>query len=379
MRIVILANVQWPRFGIDAGGALHAFEVASRLRVRHDVTVVVPAFVRSAVAARYPELTLAVTPVPRGIARSTIAVQLWSVGNWLAVIRTILRADAIFAASHFLGDVVPLLACGGRKVVVVHHVIEPPQRRAGPFVTNAMHYAGERFGLAFVARLATTVLTSSRLVERQLRSFGFRMPIAVTVNAPRSLPDQAPPAVWDEERCEAIYLGRLAPTKGLETLLRAWQRVVAVRSDARLTIVGGGSDAYRSELERLARELRIVDRLSFTGRVSDERKERLLRSHRIFVFPSHEEGFGIALVEAMRAGLPCVTFDLEVFRELFPRGRVAVETGNMEALADAMLLLLEDSAERERLAAQAQHLAAIYTWSRAAQITAVALGGTPAS
>lgn len=378
MKVIVFANVQWPRFGIDAGGSLHAFEVARLLAKDHDVTVVVPSFVAAAVQGRYPDLQLRVLRVPLAILGSTIAVQLWSAFDWLAMLSEVRAADAVYAASHFLGDVLPLVSRNGKSsVVVIHHLVEPPQRRAGSFAINALHYLAERIGVRIVATYATSVLTSSELVAQQLRSEGLSGPIRVTVNAPRDLDAVGAAPTPAVARGSVLYLGRLSPTKGVDTLLRAWRRVIARDPAASLTVVGGGAPFYLARLERLRLELGLVDSVRFLGRVDDVEKDRLLRSHRVFAFPSREEGFGIVLVEAMRAAMPCVTFDLPIFRELFPRGRIGVPLDDDAAFADALLALLTDDSLREKTSAQALAMASCYTWPRAADIAQEALGVQP--
>jgi len=380
VRLIVFANVQWPSFGIDAGGSLHAFEVARILAREHDVTVVVPSFVADAVRSRYPGLRLRVMSVPTAILRSTVAVQLWSAVDWLAMLPEVRDADGIYATSHFLGDVLPLVARIGKlSAVVVHHLVEPPQRRAGLFLLNALHYFAERVAVRLVSACATSILTSSELVADQLRREGIRLPISVTVNAPRDVRRELEASVSANVVSGAVlYVGRLSPTKGIESLLQAWRGVIERDPTATLTIVGGGDATYLARLQRIRQDFGIAASVRFLGRVDDEMKERLLRSHRVFAFPSREEGFGIVLVEAMAAALPCVTFDLPIFRELFPYGRLGVAIDDDTAFGEAIVKLLTDESLHAQTALQATWIAARYTWPRAAEIAREALGLQPA-
>ena len=100
---------------------------------------------------------------------------------------------------------------------------------------------------------------------------------------------------------EIVFIGRLAPGKGLETLLRAWERFVSTTTkDVRLTVIGEGP--LGAEVREAAP--RSVD---FAGWIPGaEVRQRLLRA-RAFVFPSEwYEPFGMVLLEAMSAGLPVI-------------------------------------------------------------------------
>jgi glycosyltransferase involved in cell wall biosynthesis len=102
----------------------------------------------------------------------------------------------------------------------------------------------------------------------------------------------------------AIYVGRLAPEKGLLELVRGFAEAARCSATARLVIVGDGPT--RSAVEALARELGIADRARFVGRVATSEVPLWLRAADIFCLTSPAEGFPCALAEAMGAGLPSV-------------------------------------------------------------------------
>lgn len=69
----------------------------------------------------------------------------------------------------------------------------------------------------------------------------------------------------------------------------------------------------------LGMDLFMDNHITMLESVPDDYLYSLLKSSKVFVFPSHEEGWGIAVCEAMAAGLPIVAYDLAPFREFFPR------------------------------------------------------------
>lgn len=306
------------------------------------------------------------------MAGSTVVMQLGSLVNWIPNLPSLRRARVVVAASHFLGDVLPAWFSGRPSVVVVHHIVEAPWRRRGRFIPNAMHYLAEHVSLMIARRVCAAVLTSSQQVKAELVAFGFRQPIFVTVNAPSGVPAISPRSEGVHEK-RVVFVGRLSRTKNIEMLLRAWSSIHAAFPLARLNVVGGGEAKYLSDLRALSKQLGVEQSVTYAGRASDSEKWEYLRSADVFAFPSVEEGFGIAVVEAMMLGIPCVTFDLPIFRELFPVGRLAAPIGDVAAFGRRLAALLEDRELRDRIGHAGLKLSELYTWDNAAAIDASAI------
>ena len=105
-----------------------------------------------------------------------------------------------------------------------------------------------------------------------------------------------------QDQIECIYVGRLTKEKGVQNIIGALERLPHDVS-WHFRIVGEGE--YRSVLEKRVRECRLDERITFLGNRRDI-PELLARSDMFLHMPEWEEGFGIAVVEAMAAGLLCV-------------------------------------------------------------------------
>jgi glycosyltransferase involved in cell wall biosynthesis len=101
-------------------------------------------------------------------------------------------------------------------------------------------------------------------------------------------------------------VGRLVHVKGMDLLLRAFA-AATLPHGTRLMIGGDGSE--RSELDRLAGELGINDRVDLVGRLEPETVERAMRSASVLAVPSRVEAFGIVVLEGWRAGAPVIVTD----------------------------------------------------------------------
>jgi glycosyltransferase involved in cell wall biosynthesis len=138
---------------------------------------------------------------------------------------------------------------------------------------------------------------------------------------------------------EILYIGRLAPGKGLDTLMRAWERLSSEQRrngerPLRLSIIGDGP---------LAAELRegAPRGIQFEGWLPRNEVMRRLLNARAFAFPSiWYEPFGMVLIEALSAGLPIVTSDAsEASAIIGAPPELVVPVGNDGALATAMMRL----------------------------------------
>lgn len=119
----------------------------------------------------------------------------------------------------------------------------------------------------------------------------------------------------------------------------------ALVSEARLWIVGDGD--LRPELEKLATASGCGDSVVFWGRVSESRKEELLRHCRCLAMPSRGEGFGLVYLEAMRLGRPCLVSLYDAGREVVnpPEAGLSVDPSVPDALAEALTRLLQSGRE----------------------------------
>jgi glycosyltransferase involved in cell wall biosynthesis len=175
-------------------------------------------------------------------------------------------------------------------------------------------------------------------------------------------------------RFAVLTVGGVEPRKGSLTLLEGFARLRRLARDLDpLLIVAGGATLfdYREELGRFAaraRELGIARNVRQLGTVTPAELERLYRAADVFAFPSEKEGFGLAALEALSAGLPVVASDLAVFRTFLDDGASALlcPVGDGEALGDALARLARDEALRERLRAGGRAVVAAHGWEEAA-------------
>ncbi len=106
-----------------------------------------------------------------------------------------------------------------------------------------------------------------------------------------------------------IFISRIHPKKGCDTLLRAYAATRDALGDIDLVMAGPDQTGWREKLEAMAQDLGIADRVHWTGMISGAAKWGALRSADAFVLPSHGENFGIVVAEAMACGTPVIISD----------------------------------------------------------------------
>lgn len=140
-----------------------------------------------------------------------------------------------------------------------------------------------------------------------------------------------------------LFMSRLDRKKGIELLLEAFARVRTMHSDLKLVLAGDGEDSYVTGLQRLAERLGVTGDLIWTGFLKGDDKLAAMAASVMFVLPSHSENFGIALLEAMAAGLPCIASDqVALAVDVAEEQALQVVPCESGALAEAICSLLKN-------------------------------------
>ncbi|HEY0006614.1 MAG TPA: glycosyltransferase family 4 protein [Pyrinomonadaceae bacterium] len=239
------------------------------------------------------------------------------------------------------------------RLIITRHVLFP---------LNRLHAAT----LSHAAR----VIAVSRAVARSLsgqKIFPAEKIAVVPNGIDTSRFEQAAPEFELEELRRSLNLepgrllvgtvGEIKRLKGLEEFLRA--AAIVVRKLPNVDFILAGSDLspkgeHLAATRRLIDELKLGSHVHLTGWLEDVAP--LLSTLDLFVSASHTESFGLSMVEAMASGLTVVATETEGAREIIEAGRTGllVPVCDEQALARAILALLEDAAERKRLGAAAR-------------------------
>lgn len=153
------------------------------------------------------------------------------------------------------------------------------------------------------ARAAAWHATSAQEAD-EIRAFGIAAPVAVIPNGV-DLPEGIASHDSARPRRRLLFLSRLHPKKGLPVLIEAWKALASERPDWDLLIAGDDEGGHRAHLEAQV-AANEIPRVTFTGPIYGAAKDAMLRSADLFALPTRNENFGIAVAEALAAGLPVV-------------------------------------------------------------------------
>ena len=260
-------------------------------------------------------------------------------------------------------------------LAVVYHNVTPARLFAGWSDESARLAARAEGELRALAGRASIGLAKSAFSRRDLDAAGFAASAVMPfVHEPGPPPTRSPifERLYGDGRKNVLAVGRLAPNKRIEDVLRAFallQRGPVPRS--RLLIVGDdGLHAYAGALRDLARSLRLRDAV-FCGRVDDDELRSAYALADVLVSLSEHEGYGVPLVEAMLAGVPVVAYDAGAVAETMAGAGVLLRDRRPETVSALVESVLRDDGLRAAVLATQERVAARV---RATDYRAVVLG-----
>jgi phosphatidyl-myo-inositol alpha-mannosyltransferase len=292
------------------------------------------------------------------VGRSVIVPANASLPNIILSPQSMLRMKRIWEEENF-------------DVVHVHEPLAPVLSAfalaTAPCPTVATcHSAGERLGWYPIGKVMWGIL-AKRIDQRIAVSDSARRAAEPYVGGPMEvipngidLPPQVDPG---GRNGNVVFIGRNEPRKGLPVLLRAWPRVHE-RTKARLRLVGADPLSVRWLARRQGFSLDGIDLL---GGLSEDELTAELQAASLLAAPSlGGESFGMVLTRAFACGTPVVASNIEGYAQVANHDETGIlfQPGDADALATAMLELLQDEDRRVEYGAAARRAAEPYSWDR---------------
>lgn len=153
-----------------------------------------------------------------------------------------------------------------------------------------------------------------------------------------------------------LYLGRIHEKKGCDLLIQAFAQVARDHADQHLVMAGPDQTGWTPTLKRQALALGVQDRITWTGMLLGEHKWGAFHAAEVFCLPSHQENFGIAVVEALGCGKPVLISDkVNIWREIEADGAGIVQPDTLEGTIKALRTWLTLKPEDRVRMSQAAH------------------------
>jgi glycosyltransferase involved in cell wall biosynthesis len=337
-RPILFINNGWYLPAIS-GGDVHVMEVAARWGRVREVAIAMPGWAYRRHRERLDGVRLVDTTGPHE------GTPPWPFAGvclrWAGRTVTFPRVEPtlVVAASQYPYDLVPGLVLARRSACpLVVYVFHLPSMLRSKGRGGRMVALWEPLALRLL-RHAALVLVDNHDVRRELIVHGIAADrIVSTANGTVS-----PKGVVAEprRRDEVVYCGRITDSKGWQDLVVIGQRLRRERPGTVVRVLGEGE--RKKQLDQAIAVRGLDDVIRTEGFVDEDTKWRALQRAAAFISPSREEGWGIAVAEAVEAGAEVVCYDLPVYREVHGDRRLhLVPVGDVEGLGTRLVQVLSE-------------------------------------
>ena len=268
----------------------------------------------------------------------------------------------LYSTSDFLPDVIPAFAIkmknkNAKWVQLIFHQI--PIRRFVP------RFA-QKISFIIIKRFADLIVVDNSFLREELVKQGFdhekiRLnPPGIDIEYIKGIKPSK------DVSYDAVYLGRLHPSKGIFDLVKIWKLVCQKKSESILAIIGDGRQKVKKRLKKEINRYNLENNIHLLGYLNDEQALSILKASKMFLFPSHEEGFGIAILQALDCGIPIVAWDLPVYRSVFTEGIIKIKIDDFQKFVDEVYDLLTSSELYKKVSKQLRNISLENDWDNIA-------------
>lgn len=210
----------------------------------------------------------------------------------------------------------------------------------------------------FFYNKADLVITPSSAIKKLLEDENVKRPIEILPNGIK-LKKLKKTKKKDKT---VLYVGRIGKEKSIDVLLKSFKELLK-RIDCKFMIVGDGPD--RGRLEKLARKMRIENKVEFTGYIDYEKLMDYYSIADVFVSASVTETQGLTILESFVCGCPVVVSDALGFKDVVENGKngFLVKPNNLKEFSNRIYQILKNKRLRDKLSKQAKKTAKLYTIS----------------
>jgi len=267
----------------------------------------------------------------------------------------------LYATSDFLPDVLPALFLKlknkrAKWFQKTFHLI--PEERKIPYYLQKLSYC-------LIRKFADLTVVDNKPLRRELVKMGFdekRIKVnylGVDLSYFENL------SADKNVSYEGVFLARLHQSKGIFDLVDIWEKVCRQMPYARLAIIGSGNQEVKKRLKLKIKSCQLDKNIDVLGYLENNKAFSLLKASQLFIFPSHEEGFGMVIAEAMACGVPIIAYDLPVYEKTFKKAMTIVPCFDKNLYAKKIIALLANKANYKKQRQKGFKLVKDFTWEKA--------------
>lgn len=235
----------------------------------------------------------------------------------------------------------------------IYHVLLPPSNRQGSHLTNTIVFRLQRLSFWMMKRRSSTIFALNQKLRDEVLELGFPPEKLGILGAGidfQAINGFKPTKKYDYD---VAVLARIAPVKGIFDAVKIWKKVHAAHPEAKIAWIGGGGETYKKQLGDLLAADSLEDSFHLMGFVEKDEAYNILKSAKIFLCTDHENGWGLAVCEAMASGLPVISYDIDIFGSVYKKGFKSAALFDTDGFADEIIKLLDDEDARKKMAKDA--------------------------
>jgi glycosyltransferase involved in cell wall biosynthesis len=258
------------------------------------------------------------------------------------------KFDIVIASSHFFYDTFPCLFIKNRKatVVYIYHLISE-QDRSG--LTSQLSKLFEKISLYLIKRYKFIVITDSPLVTEQLiLKYKFNHERVYTSKNGIKL-EKISFVKGGNNKYDLVYCGRLTKSKGIYDLIEIVEKLKEDYPKIKSVVMGSGYDYEVQNIQNQIRNKRLQANIILRGFIFGTKKYQIIKNSTVFAFPSHEEGWGIVIGEALACGIPVVVYRLPEIVGIWKDKVAWVDCFNINQFVNTVKSLLENPQKRKSM------------------------------
>jgi glycosyltransferase involved in cell wall biosynthesis len=364
-KIALLINAFWNSGAGISGGDQRAMQIFRRLEKKFDIDIYTSTDGKKVLSKEIKSAKYIVSP--QEFEKGNVLLQYRRRSNWLTGKLAEKRYSIIYSSSDFFPDVTPAYTYKKNNpevlwVSCVFHIYPNWRKRPGNKFINLIGTRVQRESFKKIRSLADKVVNINYQVRNTLAAKYQFDKKKIIVNPCGIDLKYFENIKAEKQPLQVCFIARLAPSKGIFDLPDIWSQVVKKLPTAKLKIIGGGSKEVKQKLRNSFEQFGLLKNVEILGFLENDKAYKILKESVLFIFPSHEEGFGIAIAEAFACGVPAVTWDLPVYKEVFPAGLLTSKIGDTKSFAKKVFDLLSDEKKLSRLAAEALDVVQRYNW-----------------
>lgn len=261
------------------------------------------------------------------------------------------EGDIIYSSSDFLPDVLTAVILKIKKrnakyVQQVFHFI--PKNRA-------ISYLAQRTSLVLIKHFSDLTIVDNKIIMNDLLKSGFEK---IKLNQPGIDIKKINSIKSSTKIFDAVFVGRLHQSKGIFDLVTVWKNI-SKNHRYKLVMIGEGNKETTNKLKTMIKK-EGLNNIFLLGYLNDKEKYKVMKSSKIFLSMSYEEGFGISVIEAMACGLPVIAWNLPAYENTVYK----ITIGDKNKFSQAILKFLGDEKLIKKYSEKGKKIAEKYDWEK---------------